>query len=83
MVAYGMAPKEALRAATATAAAVLGRSDQLGRVAPGYLADLVAVTGNPLEDIAALRRVVLVVKDGAVFKGGAADRADRRAPRTP
>jgi imidazolonepropionase-like amidohydrolase len=66
MAAYGMTPRQALRAATATAAAVLGKGDELGRVAPGHLADLIAVDGDPLEDVAALRRVVLVVKDGAV-----------------
>jgi imidazolonepropionase-like amidohydrolase len=66
MVAYGMAPKEALRAATATAAAVLGKGKELGRIAPGYLADLVAVDGDPLADASVLRRVVLVVKDGVV-----------------
>jgi imidazolonepropionase-like amidohydrolase len=66
MAAYGMAPKEALRAATATAAAVLGKGKELGRIAPGYLADLVAVDGDPLADVSALRRVVLVVKEGAV-----------------
>jgi imidazolonepropionase-like amidohydrolase len=66
MVAYGMTPTQALRAATATAAAVLRRDKDLGRIAPGYLADLVAVQGDPLADIAALRRPILVIKDGAV-----------------
>lgn len=66
MVAYGMSPKEALRAATATAAAVLRQDKNLGRLAPGYLADLVAVKGNPLEDISVLEKPVLVIKDGAV-----------------
>ncbi len=70
MVAFGMAPKDALRAATATAAAVLGQGRQLGRLAPGYIADLVALRGDPLADISALRHPVLVVKDGWI----AADR---------
>jgi imidazolonepropionase-like amidohydrolase len=64
MVAYGMSPKDALRAATATAATVLRQDKELGRLAPGYLADLVAVRGNPLEDIAVLEKPVLVVKGG-------------------
>jgi imidazolonepropionase-like amidohydrolase len=64
MVAFGMTPKDALRAATATAATVLGQGKQLGRIAPGYIADLVALRGDPLADISALRHPVLVVKDG-------------------
>jgi imidazolonepropionase-like amidohydrolase len=71
MVAYGMTPQQALRAATATAAAVLRRDKDLGRIAPGYLADLVAVQGDPLADISALRKVALVIKEGRV-------EADRR-----
>lgn len=66
MVAYGMTPQEALRAATATAAAVLRQDKALGRLDPGYLADLVAVKGNPLEDISVLETPALVVKDGQV-----------------
>jgi imidazolonepropionase-like amidohydrolase len=66
MVAYGMTPQQALRAATATAAAVLRRDKDLGRIAPGYLADLVAVQGDPLSDITALRKPILVIKDGVV-----------------
>lgn len=66
MVAYGMSPKEALRAATATAAAVLGRGKDLGKIAPGYLADLVAVKGDPLAEISVIERPVVVVKEGRV-----------------
>jgi imidazolonepropionase-like amidohydrolase len=66
MVAYGLSPKEALRAATATAAAVLRQDKDLGRIAPGYLADLAAVRGNPLEDVAVLERPVVVLKGGQV-----------------
>jgi imidazolonepropionase-like amidohydrolase len=66
MVAYGMSPKEALRAATVTAATVLRKDKELGRIAPGYLADLVAVRGDPLADISVIERPDLVVRDGRV-----------------
>ena len=66
LVAWGMTPRDALRAATATAAAVLGRGRDLGRIAPGAIADLVAVAGDPLAGIAALRHPLLVIKDGRV-----------------
>jgi imidazolonepropionase-like amidohydrolase len=66
MVAYGMSPKDALRAATSTAAKVLGREKDLGRIAPGYAADLVGVRGNPLEDVSALRRPVMVLREGRI-----------------
>jgi len=65
LVAHGLTPAEALRAATATAARVLGRDD-LGAVRAGCRADLVAVDGDPTESIGALRSVRLVVKDGIV-----------------
>src|SRR5262249_49365408 len=66
LVAWGMTPRAALRAATVTAAEVLGRGHDLGRIAPGAVADLIAVRGDPLADVAALRRPVLVVKDGRI-----------------
>ena len=56
LVDYGMTPAAALRAATADAARVLGRAADLGRIAPGFTADLVAVDGDPLADVSALRR---------------------------
>lgn len=65
MAAYGMPPADVLRAATAGNAAILGLEDR-GRVAPGLLADLVAVEGDPLDDVSALRRVRLVMKGGRV-----------------
>ena len=68
LVAYGMIPLAALRSATSVDAAVLHMSDQIGKVAPGLKADVIAVSGDPTRDISALRHVTLVVKDGVVYK---------------
>jgi len=65
MAAYGMAPADVLHAATAGNADILGLPDR-GRIAPGLLADLVAVRGDPLQDLSRLRGVVLVMKGGRV-----------------
>jgi imidazolonepropionase-like amidohydrolase len=63
----GMTPEQALQTATTNAAALLGKEAELGAVAPGYLADLVAVQGDPLSDISvAIYNVKWVMKDGAV-----------------
>ena len=63
----GMTPEQALETATANGAALLGKEKELGAVAPGYFADLVAVEGDPLADInVLLRKVRWVMKDGAV-----------------
>jgi imidazolonepropionase-like amidohydrolase len=66
MVEAGMPPAEVLQAATFMAAQVLGEQD-LGQLAPGFRADVVAVAGNPLDDIALTRKVALVMKDGVVY----------------
>jgi imidazolonepropionase-like amidohydrolase len=67
MVEYGMKPIEAVRAATVRAAELLRMEKQLGAVEPGKYADIIAVEGNPLEDIRALRRVAFVMKAGQVY----------------
>lgn len=67
MVRLGMTPTEALRAATVVAAAILDRKD-LGAIGGGMLADVVAVDGDPTSDIAALRKVVFVMKGGTVYR---------------
>jgi imidazolonepropionase-like amidohydrolase len=65
LVKAGLTPAQALAAATTTAADLLGMSDHLGRIAPGYAADLVAVEGDPLANIDALfAGVRVVIKDG-------------------
>jgi imidazolonepropionase-like amidohydrolase len=63
----GMTTKEAIQAATVNGAALLGQEEKLGRLKPGFTADLVAVEGNPISDIRALtRNVRWVMKDGKV-----------------
>jgi len=69
MVEYGLTPVQALVSATSTAARVLEMSDRIGTVAPGMLADLVAVEGDPTRDIAAVERVRWVMKEGKVIQG--------------
>jgi imidazolonepropionase-like amidohydrolase len=68
MVKLGMTPTEALRAGTTVAAAILGKSKDLGKLGQGMLADVVAVDGDPTADIAALRNVGFVMKGGTIFR---------------
>ena len=67
MVKLGMKPLDAIRSATIHAAALLGAPDR-GTIGAGKLADLIAVKGNPLEDVTTLERVVFVMKDGNVVR---------------
>ena len=67
MVAAGMTPAQAIRAATVSAATVLGRDD-LGAIAPGMAADVIAVAGSPLEDVRRLERVGFVMHRGVVAR---------------
>ena len=68
LVAYGMTPMQALLAATSVNARMLQMEDRIGTIKPGLLADLVAVAGDPTQDIGALRRVQLVMKAGTVHR---------------
>lgn len=68
MVSYGMPLTDAIKSATSTAARVLHMENQIGQVKPGLFADLIAVEGDPTQDVGALRRVRFVMKNGTVFK---------------
>jgi len=69
MVAAGVTPADATRIATAGNASAFHVADKVGSVKPGLFADLIAVDGDPTKDIAALRRVRFVMKDGRIYKG--------------
>jgi imidazolonepropionase-like amidohydrolase len=68
MVKYGMTPMQAIQSATTNAADLLGHSKEVGSIKPGKFADLIAVSGDPLQDISVLEQVDFVMKDGAVYK---------------
>jgi len=68
MVRYGMKPLAVLQADMINGAKLLGWEGQIGQLKPGYFADIVAVPGNPLEDITAVERVSFVMKGGAVVR---------------
>ncbi|HEY6121200.1 MAG TPA: amidohydrolase family protein [Pyrinomonadaceae bacterium] len=70
----GVDPMEALVSANSLAAEALGVGEHIGSLAPGFEADIIALDGNPLKDITAVRRVVFVMKEGVVYKNTAEGR---------
>ena len=68
LVEFGMTPMAAVQAATSRAALMLGMAGELGVVAPGAYADIIAVPGDPLKDVRVMERVGFVMKDGKVYK---------------
>ena len=69
MVEWGMTPAAAVMAATSGNASSFRQAERIGSIKPGLFADLIAVEGDPTADIKALRRVMLVMKNGRVYKG--------------
>ncbi|MCL1080528.1 Xaa-Pro dipeptidase [Shewanella psychromarinicola] len=67
MVTFGMTPIQALQAATVNSAALL-KQDNVGQIKAGFLADIIAVDGNPLDNISLMENVTFVMKDGVVYK---------------
>ncbi|HYK76753.1 MAG TPA: amidohydrolase family protein [Daejeonella sp.] len=68
MVNYGMKPIEVLKSATSVNADAFGYADKIGRIKKGLLADLIAVEGDPSQDIQKIRNIKLVMKDGVIYK---------------
>jgi len=68
----GMPPLRAIAAATRVNAQIIGKGRELGSIEPGKIADIIVVRGNPLGNIMALADVVVVVKDGRIYKGAPA-----------
>jgi len=66
MVKFGMSPMQAIQAATINAATLLKQQDNLGSLSPGKYADIVAIPGNPLQDMSKMEQVSMVMKDGDV-----------------
>lgn len=68
MVKYGMTPMQAIRSATVTSAEMLGMQNDVGSIAPGKFADIVALKGDPLSDISLLQKIDFVMKGGEIVK---------------
>ena len=68
MVEFGMTPMQAIQSATSRAAELLEMKGQLGVIAPGAYADVVAVSGDPVANVKLLQNVGFVMKDGQVFR---------------
>lgn len=68
MVQFGMTPLQALQAATINSATLLKMENDIGALKEGYMADIIAVSGNPLEDVTVMEQVDFVMKDGTVVK---------------
>jgi imidazolonepropionase-like amidohydrolase len=68
LVKFGMTPGQAIRAATSSAADLIGRSQDVGTIEPGKYADIIAVQSDPLADVRALEHVDFVMKGGTVYK---------------
>ena len=68
MVQFGMTPLQAIQSATINSAQLLQQEQQLGQIKSGYLADIIAVEGNPLDDITVMENVSFVMKDGHIYK---------------
>jgi len=69
MVKYGMTPADVLRASLLNGARLLGREDVIGQLKAGFYADVIAVPGDPLQDISVLQHVSFVMKDGVIYRG--------------
>jgi imidazolonepropionase-like amidohydrolase len=70
MVKFGMSPAQAIKTATVASATLIDRLKDVGTLEPGKFADLIAVTGDPLQDVTALEKVDFVMKGGMVYKQG-------------
>src|SRR4051812_23596262 len=68
MVRFGLTPMQAIQAATVNAADLMGWSNKVGSISVGKLADIIAISGNPLEDVSLLEHVQFVMKGGVVYK---------------
>jgi imidazolonepropionase-like amidohydrolase len=68
MVQYGMSPLAVLQADLLNGAKLLGWEEKIGSLEPGYFADVIAVQGDPVQDVGALRNVSFVMKGGVIYK---------------